>query len=378
MSNVSNSSLFPQPPTEETCYMVKVLYVLSAMNAYYTPFIILVGSLSNVIASVTLRQTKLKKSAPSQFLAAKCVSDTIFLACVGLLWLAHMGVASIQTDAFCPYLWLASQLSNFLSVWLVVLLCFERNLRINEPDWCRRRRSNTHAPPCSVLRCQAIIIGVVVLGIVVYVNISHTIGAIHHRRTSICAPITMFTKTAQFLHKADLVVNVVVPYLLMTFLVVFTWRGILRISALRKSALPVDQGRSVLCPKAEVTLAKSVTFYCISFLLLTLPTQGLRVLHDVRDTFHIHIRPGIEELLWQHITQVIFQTSFSANLFVLLIVHRTFRKALRQLLLSWFFRLKTAVHNLRKPRDEYLGIQAFQFTVEFSSTLVRLKETNLQ
>lgn len=384
--NSTEHEVSTETNADDTCHLFRVLYILAAINVYYTPVVVILGSVTNILASVTLCVSKLKKNPISHYLAAKSLSDSVFLLCLVLLWAAHMGIPSIRTDALCPYLYLGSRMSSFISVWLVVLMCLERNILVCENWWpfcgkyCQTRGKfgTRYKTYCSILKSQILIIALVILGTCVYVNISVTISAFKYGNTSICWSV--FPNTFRMLDKFDIVFNVVIPYFLVILLSACTWRAVMHVTAIRKGTIAqrgLEQGTVRFCPKAEIHSTKVVCIYCVVFLLMTLPTQSLRIFHETRDTFNIHVNLGIRGYLWQHCTQVLFQSSYAINFIVLLASHHTFRKALRQLILSWFFRLKTAIHNIRKPRDQYLGIQAFQFTVEFSSTLVRLKETNL-
>lgn len=372
------------------CSLFNVLYILAHINVYYTPVMIFIGSVLNVITSLTLRYTKLRKNPISHYLAAKCLSDMVFLFSLGFLWVTSAGLPSLQTDATCPYLWLASQMSTFLSIWLMVMMCIERSLQISD-KWfvCFGQRCGADVkssaprkrPECTVLKSQICVIALVILALVVYVNISHTIGSLTLADTSICAPLPVFHDTYRILNKLDLIINVIIPNFIIISMCGCTWKSAMHLSALRKGTIAhrsLDtQGTVRICPKNELHLTRMVVIYCTIIVLLTCPSQALRIMHDARDSLSANNKLSIMEYLWQHCLQVLFQTSFSMNFFILLIAHRQFRKSLRQLVLNWIYRLKTVCYRHHRQPSQLRTMQAFQFTVEFSSTLVRLKETSL-
>lgn len=61
------------------------------LTHYYTPAMVAVGSLGNILSVIVFLNTKLKKLSSSYYLAAMCISDTGFLWASLVPWLNYVG-----------------------------------------------------------------------------------------------------------------------------------------------------------------------------------------------------------------------------------------------------------------------------------------------
>lgn len=69
------------------------------LTYYYTPGMIAVGSLGNILSVIVFLNTKLKKLSSSYYLAAMCISDTGFLWSSLFPWLNYVGGSEIKKNS---------------------------------------------------------------------------------------------------------------------------------------------------------------------------------------------------------------------------------------------------------------------------------------
>lgn len=90
----------------------------SNASHYYIAAIILFGFVGNVLCAVACRHCNpLRRSRFSHYLIACAISDTVFLLCLGLVWLKGVGVNWHDLSAVCTVSAFASNTSSFLSAW---------------------------------------------------------------------------------------------------------------------------------------------------------------------------------------------------------------------------------------------------------------------
>lgn len=119
--------------------------VADFLTFYYTPILVIVGSIGNILSALVFFNTKLKKLSSSYYLAALGISDTCFLIGLFITWLSFFGIHIYTREVFCQLFTFSSGLSSFLSVWYVVAFTFERFIVVLYPlkrqSWCTVRRA---------------------------------------------------------------------------------------------------------------------------------------------------------------------------------------------------------------------------------------------
>lgn len=129
------------------------------LTLYYTPTLVCVGSIGNILSVMVFFKTKLRKLSSSYYLAALGISDTCFL--IGLLvsWLNFVDVHIYNWNIFCQFFTYFSGLCSFLSVWFVVAFTVERFIAVLYP---LKRQTM-----CTVRRAKLVLVGLVTLGCVI-------------------------------------------------------------------------------------------------------------------------------------------------------------------------------------------------------------------
>ncbi|EDS28350.1 conserved hypothetical protein [Culex quinquefasciatus] len=131
--------------------------VLSVINFYYVPALVLFGSIGNILSVLVFFKTKLKKLSSSYYLAALGLSDTCYLFGLFITWLNLIDVKIHTLEVYCQFLMFLSNLCSFLSVWFVVAFTVERFIAVLYP---LKRQTM-----CTVRRAKMVISALTLIGV---------------------------------------------------------------------------------------------------------------------------------------------------------------------------------------------------------------------
>lgn len=138
------------------------------LSHYYTPTIVVFGSVGNILSVIVFFKTKLRKLSSSYYLAALGLSDTVFLLVAFVTWLNFLSINIYNRPGYCEIFTYISGLCSFLSVWFVVAFTIERYIAVLYP--LKRQSMCTVKRACSVLMCL-VAVGIV-LNIPLYIYAS--------------------------------------------------------------------------------------------------------------------------------------------------------------------------------------------------------------
>ncbi|XP_065087235.1 neuropeptides capa receptor-like, partial [Ochlerotatus camptorhynchus] len=132
-------------PTDSSTFMEWGYMIGDFLTFYYTPALVVSGSIGNILSVLVFFHTKLKKLSSSYYLAALGISDTCFLLGLFVTWLSFFQIHIYTREGYCQLFTFSSGLSSFLSVWYVVAFTFERFIVVLYPlkrqSWCTVRRA---------------------------------------------------------------------------------------------------------------------------------------------------------------------------------------------------------------------------------------------
>ncbi|KAK2149132.1 hypothetical protein LSH36_465g00002 [Paralvinella palmiformis] len=363
---------------------IEMLAELEQFKQYFIPVLVVLGLIGNVASTMALLQRNLKKRPSAHFLAAKCISDTVFLLCLLLLWLQTLGVVLHGSGIWCHFLSMATQASNFQSTWFVVGMAVDRYLVICWPTWthahcCSGNKSvadlrHQHTTTVTWARIAVLIVSFVALA--VYLNLSLTVGVVTIGGQPTCVPLFHFLKALQVLGYLDMLTNVLLPYTTVIVLISFTTHRVVRFRVSRKRVISrIASSKKTRChyPKTELRQTKTIVIVCCTQLLCIVPTQVLRIYHTFRNAFGPNIGIQLEQIFLQHVFQLIYFLSFSLNFLLLVASDKVFRKVLHLTYVS----LSTKMKLLCRRKNETFPVGAMAFALEFSATLVRMNESAL-
>lgn len=126
------------------------------LTHYYTPALVFVGSVGNILSVIVFFKTKLRKLSSSYYLAALGISDTCFLVGAFVSWLNYININIYNKNYYCQFFTYISGLCSFLSVWFVVAFTVERFIAVLYP---LKRQTM-----CTVKRACTVLIGLFILG----------------------------------------------------------------------------------------------------------------------------------------------------------------------------------------------------------------------
>lgn len=131
--------------------------VLSVINFYYIPALVLFGSIGNILSVLVFFKTKLKKLSSSYYLAALGLSDTCYLVGLFVPWLNLVDIKIYTLEVYCQFFTFFSNLCSFLSVWFVVAFTVERFIAVLYP---LKRQTM-----CTVRRAKMVITALTLIGV---------------------------------------------------------------------------------------------------------------------------------------------------------------------------------------------------------------------
>ena len=119
--------------------------IVVGLNMYGLPVLIIIGIVGNILSLVVFLTTRLRQQSISVYLAFLNVVDTLFLLCIGVIWLGWVKVMVMNMAGWCQITVYLSYVSGFLSVWTVVGFTVERFIVVYFPlmrvVYCTRKRA---------------------------------------------------------------------------------------------------------------------------------------------------------------------------------------------------------------------------------------------
>ncbi|XP_067645055.1 thyrotropin-releasing hormone receptor [Eurosta solidaginis] len=153
---INNSSIFSITFDDNDEMLAVFEKVGILLNYYYVPFLVLTGSLGNILSVFVFFKTNLRKLSSSFYLAALAVSDTCFLLGLFMQWLNFVDIDIYNRDFFCQFFTFFSNLASFCSAWFVVAFTVERFIAVGYP---LRRQTM-----CTVRRAKIVLFALTTVG----------------------------------------------------------------------------------------------------------------------------------------------------------------------------------------------------------------------
>lgn len=196
-NNVTASPAATVPVTRFDYVIEALAYVL---NMYYTPLLVFLGCIGNIISVYVFYASKLRMQSTSLYLSALAISDTIFLLQLLPPWFKSMQITNLFYRAgFCQIFVYSTYWACCLSVWLVVAFTLERFVAVLYP----LRRSSM----CTVTRAKTVIGALVLISMLL--NLPVTIYASPSRKG--CNIASEYMVAAARFNLADTVVSFSLP-----------------------------------------------------------------------------------------------------------------------------------------------------------------------
>lgn len=300
----------------------KAYNILSLLNLYYVPVVIIVGIVGNTLSCAVFAGTYLHKRSSSYYLAALAVADTGFLLTLGTVWLAMAGTDLTNKDGWCQILLYVSSVTSFLSVWLIVSFTVERLIAVLFP---------LQRPyMCTVRRAKIVVVILSVSALCIYMFLLRTVGVVTVDGAKECTVKQEFIYTVSVMNLLDTVLTLIVPFVTLSILnSVIVYQVLIFSKMYRSKVASTKSHRSSLqSSKTHHSIAKLLLLLSTVFLVLNLPSYAIRVHMFVKTLLVKEPRMSDTEYILQQYFQLLYYTNFSLNFFLYAVYGVNFRKAL--------------------------------------------------
>uniref|UniRef100_A0A182LRX4 G-protein coupled receptors family 1 profile domain-containing protein n=1 Tax=Anopheles culicifacies TaxID=139723 RepID=A0A182LRX4_9DIPT len=346
---VPDTTLSPALPDFDQQTFVYYAEVLSVINFYYVPALVLFGSIGNVLSVLVFFKTKLRKLSSSYYLAALGLSDTFYLIGQFVAWLNLVDLKIYIQEVCCRFFTFSSSLCCFLSVWFVVAFTVERFIAVLYP---LKRQTM-----CTVRRAKIVIFALTIAGI--FISLPIFFFASPQFSTSmndtICDIVQEYKDQAAMFNFLDFILVFVVPFTIIVVLNTITALTVWKFASIRRTmtiprsyganvresrrqlnissnqlygngTVPVQQiqllSRSRVA-NSQIKVTKMLLIVSTVFVCLNLPSYIVRV-KIYLETEHTNMNI----YLVQNCCQLFFMTNFGINFILYCVSGQNFRKAI--------------------------------------------------
>ncbi|XP_053673347.1 growth hormone secretagogue receptor type 1-like [Anopheles nili] len=323
--------------------------VLSVINFYYVPALVLFGGIGNILSVLVFFKTKLRKLSSSYYLSALGLSDTFYLIGQFVAWLNLVDLKIYTQEICCRFFTFSSTMCCFLSVWFVVAFTVERFIVVLYP---LRRQTM-----CTVRRAKIVILGLTITGIFYNLPIFFFASSQFSPliNDTICDIVLEYKDQAAIFHFLDFILVFVVPFTIIVVLNTITALTVWKFASIRRTmTIPRGYGANVresrrqlnisnsqlfgngavsvqqiqLCSRgrvgnSQIKVTKMLLIVSTVFVCLNLPSYIIRV-KIYLETEH----SNISIYLVQNCCQLFFMTNFGINFILYCVSGQNFRKAI--------------------------------------------------
>ncbi|KAK3921195.1 Growth hormone secretagogue receptor type 1 [Frankliniella fusca] len=326
--------------------------VLYAIQLWFTPMLVTLGTLGNCLCVIVFFGTKLNKLSSSYYLSGLAISDTCCLVAVAATWLEFIDIPVFNKNGFCQLFVYIKSVCSFLSVWFVVAFTVERFVAVSYP---LQRLSM-----CTVARARAILASLTLAGLGLYspyLFISAVIpvpavqgapggsGGAANGTVLVCDMLKQWHNLARVLNYADICLTLVLPVLLILSLNACIARTVLRLARARKDLTNTAingsgslrgrraprrtlQHRGSTRPSGtQSKVTEMLLIVSTVFIALNLPSYIVRLYIFVNETTH-QDEGSHTIVILQHYFNVLFDANFGINFVLYCVSGQNFRRAL--------------------------------------------------
>uniref|UniRef100_A0A8D9B780 Thyrotropin-releasing hormone receptor n=2 Tax=Cacopsylla melanoneura TaxID=428564 RepID=A0A8D9B780_9HEMI len=353
------NTLWPQQTPRPEMKFIELLQL------YYTPLLVGLGSIGNILSVFVFFGTKLRKLSSSYYLSALASSDTGFLVTLFAVWLNMIDIPWFTNDGICQISIYLTYVCSFLSVWFVVAFTIERFIAVRYP---------LHRPSmCTVARAKVILISLTLLALALYspyLFISGPqINLDTRQNTTIvyCGLVQKWKDLATLLNHVDFILTLIVPFSLIVVLNTLISRTVWRVARIRRSMINNNNNnklgvggttsagsvnhhhqsvrnnltshntqkmfqnsrRNSAGNSSQTKVTKMLLIVSSVFICLNLPSYTMRFMIFINETLQYESEETQNNVvMWQHYCQILFNTNFGINFALYCISGQNFRRSL--------------------------------------------------
>ncbi|KAK0090250.1 hypothetical protein PV325_001945 [Microctonus aethiopoides] len=274
-----------------------------AMQTYYIPSLVSLGTLGNCLSVYIFFMTKMRRASSSWYLSALAISDTGFLISLLIAWLNLVGISIFNRPGYCQFFIYLPTLCSFLSVWFVVSFTVERFVAVRYP---LRRQSM-----CTVTRAKAILIILTIIGIIICSPVlwfSSTRPTNRVNNITSCILAEEWKDWARIFNIVDTILTFVLPFTAIVVLNSLIIKTVWRFAGVRRTLTTINSSRDRKSKRSEQSSGISQTKV----------TKMLLVKNE---------DPPHAILITQQICDLLFDTTFGINFVLYCASGQNFRNA---------------------------------------------------
>ncbi|KAK7090391.1 galanin receptor 2a-like [Littorina saxatilis] len=307
------------------------------MQTVFVPFIFVFGVIGNLLAIGCFLSQSLRSTSCCLYLAAKCSSDTIFLAALFVMWLQRVHVEAVNVQGVCQLTVFFSYVSGFVSVWLVLAITYENYIRICCPVLAKVR--------CTRRVALTLITAIVVFAVIFYSFALWTTNVLGSgTETPLCMSLIKFKDVLMVMTFIDTLITLVLPCLIIVPLVATSLLAILqaldRKNRLHDSLLGNNKTHLRFLNSLEAKVAKFLLTVSLTFLLLHTPGHLIR-LKLLIGQFILHAPLADTDAMLQRLFETLYYFNFCCSVVIFLASGANFRA----IFVSMYFRRLGALHS---------------------------------
>lgn len=242
--------------TNTTLIDTAVEQIATLLNVYYTPLLVVLGLIGNLLSVFVFYKSKLWLQPTSQYLSVLAVSDTVFLIHLLPPWLNAVHLATLfHREGFCQVIVFTSYVSCSLSAWLVVAFTVERFVAVLHP---LKRNAM-----CTVKRARLIIVVLIIAALLVNLPILRFVVP----NNNDCNVGSEYVKPASQFNVADTIISFTFPLALIITLNTCITVGVWRLGQARARA-----------QRAQHRVTRMLLIVSTVFVVFNLPAYTMRIL----------------------------------------------------------------------------------------------------
>ncbi|ELU09731.1 hypothetical protein CAPTEDRAFT_206923 [Capitella teleta] len=306
--------------------------VFRFLKVYCTPFVVAIGLVANILAIYVYRSSKLSSFTSITYLTFLSVIDIIFLLTLLLVWSALYNTSLMFSDWWCIVTTYFTEMTIFMSLWCITALTLERYLLNCQPWIFAKMRINDLN-----IFTGFVVLAIGVTGIVVYLNLSITMGIVYLDHVPLCSRLPNFLSIKPTLSKLDMAFNFALPYCILFVVTILNMHHYHKLSRKTKRtpdslvATPDPSPNCVASNATTVTPEKrqkelELTRLCIvvagSFLVFSFPCHAFRtIILLIGSITRLEEQSTIlssQIFRWQQILLYVFFSRSALNLFIAL------------------------------------------------------------
>ena len=346
VSDVMNATLEVAHDKEST-WEESFAEFLFNCNRILLPVIIVLGLIGNGLSFFVLVRSGLDKLSSSVYLAALCVTDSLFLLQLTATWLSYLRVDIFHQPVICQLIIYTHYVSAFLSVWIVVAFTFERYIVCAYP-LKRHLVSNRRAK-----------FAVVILTVVAGLLYNHCIWAVEVRH-GVCTPVKKYEDLNVLMSHVDTVVTLFLPSVLIVTMNIkivhllakaarFRWaHATPEVNTTRTcQAIPLQQtsmtssgsgGKTDVVPTRQAASSRRTTRMLVAistiFLLLNAPNHLVRFYELLTGYLDGEDSTNMSQTFYniRQVALFVYYLNFSINFLLYCLCGHNFRREMRSIL----------------------------------------------